>query len=50
MKIWHNGDAYHDDDELDKWYDGCPKRKAQKAQIEEELIPIVWNSSRWWDW
>ena len=26
------------------------KRKAQKAQIKKELMPIAWRPSRWWDW
>ena len=26
------------------------KRKAQKALIKEELIPVTWHPSRWWDW
>ena len=26
------------------------KEKAQKAQIKEELMPIAWHSSRYWDW
>ena len=26
------------------------ERKAQKAQIKEELIPVPWHPSRWWDW
>ena len=33
-----------------KWYDGYKKRKAQKASIKEELMPITWHPSRWWDW
>ena len=34
----------------DKWYDRYQKRKAQKAQIKKDLMPIVWYPSRWWDW
>ena len=30
----------------DKWN----KRKLQKAKIKEELLPIAWHPSRWWDW
>ena len=43
---WYNND-------LINWYDGYKKRKAQKAQkasIKEELMPITWHPSRWWDW
>ena len=43
-------DDYCIDDRLNKWYEGYKKRKAQKAQIEEELTPIAWHPSRWWDW
>ena len=30
-----------DEDEYFKWYDGYKARKAQKASIKEELLPIV---------
>ena len=33
-----------------KWYDGYKKRKAQKASIKEDLMPIAWHSLRWWGW
>ena len=26
------------------------KQKAQKAKIKEELLPIAWHPSRWWNW
>ena len=26
------------------------KRRTQKASIKEELMPIAWLPSRWWDW
>ena len=38
------------DDKLIEWFDGYQKRKAQKAKIKEELSPIVWYPSKWWDW
>ena len=50
LKIWHDYDACYYDDKLIEWYDGYQKRKAQKAMIKEELLPIVWYRSRWWDW
>ena len=25
------------------------KQKAQKAKIKDELLPITWHPSRWWD-
>ena len=54
--MWY--DEYYDDDgdywdEKDKffeWYDGYKKCKAEKAQIKEELMPIAWHLSRYWDW
>ena len=42
--------ASHDDDEVIGWYDGYQKRRAQRAKIKEELMPIAWHPSRWWDW
>ena len=30
--------------------DGYQKRKAQKAKTKEELLPITWHPSRYWDW
>ena len=56
--ICYNGSEYcdddddydDDDDDFFKWYDGYKKRKAQKASIKEDLMPIAWHPSRWWDW
>ena len=45
LKIWHDDD----EDKLFEWYKGYKKREEQKAQIKEELLPIVWYPSRWWD-
>ena len=42
IKIWH--------DRLDNWSEGYQKRKAQKAKIKDQLMPIAWHPSRWWDW
>ena len=39
-----------DEDNFFEWYDGYKKRKAQKASIKEELLPIAWHPSRYWDW
>ena len=39
---WYNND-------LIEWYDGYKKRKVQKVPIKEELMPITWLPSRWWD-
>ena len=48
IKIWHDDDYWYDYGV--KWYDECKKRKAEKASIKEELIPVAWHPSRWWDW
>ena len=50
LKIWNDYDNYCNNDKLIEWYDGYQKRKAQKASIKEELMPIAWHPSRWWDW
>ena len=39
-----------DGDNFFDWHDGYQKRKAQKAQKREELLPIAWHPSRHWDW
>ena len=41
VKLWHDDNDYCDNGRLVKWYDGYKKRKAQKAKIEEELMPIA---------
>ena len=50
VKTWHDDDDYCNDNELIKWYDGYKKRKAQKAQIKEELQPIAWHPYSVMDW
>ena len=48
-----DGNHWGDDDNEDKFferYDGYQKRKAQKAKIKEELLPITWHPLRYWDW
>ena len=45
-------DQWHDYDHNDyffEWYDGYQKRKVQKAKLREELMPIAWHPSKWWD-
>ena len=49
VKIWHDDkQIWHDDDnnEFIKWYEDYEKRKAQKAKIKEELLPIAWHPDR----
>ena len=47
IKIWHDDDDHCGYDVIIKWDNGHQKRKAQKAKIKEELIPIAWHPSRW---
>ena len=48
--VWYDDDYAYNDNEMIKWYDRYKKRKAQKASIKEELMPIAWHPSRYWDW
>ena len=43
-------DDYYGDDKLIEWYEDYQKRKAQKAQIKNELMPIAWYPDRVMDW
>ena len=49
IKLWHD-DAYYYNNNYVIWYEGYKRRKAQKAKIKDELIPIAWHLSRHWDW
>ena len=33
-----------------EWFNGYKERKAQKAQIKDELAPIAWHPDRVIDW
>ena len=44
IKTWKDDDYWNDDGI--KWYDMYKQRKAQKASIKEELMPIAWHLSR----
>ena len=46
-KFWN---GYCIDDGYITWYEGYQKRKAQKAKIKEELLPITWHPDRVMDW
>ena len=50
IDVWYDEDYWYHDDELNKWYIEYKKSKAQKLSIKEELMPIAWHPSRWWDW
>ena len=46
IDLWDDDDDYWNDDRLDKWNIDYQKRKAQKASIKEELLPIAWHPNR----
>ena len=50
IKLRHDEDDHSNDNGLIEWYEGHQKWKAQKAKIKEELMPIAWHPSPWWDW
>ena len=41
VKIWHDDNYYCHDNKIVEWYEGYKKRKAQKAQINEEFMTVV---------
>ena len=52
MWMWYyyyDGDHWDDEDFFFERYDSYKKWKAQKASVKEELLPIAWHPSRWWD-
>ena len=48
--IWYDDSEYCDDDDEDNFFKWYQKRKVQKASIKEELMPIAWHPSKYWDW
>ena len=50
IKIWQDNDEYCNDNDMIERFEGYQIRKAQKASIKEELLPIPWNPSKHWDW
>ena len=42
IKIWPTTGSFYDD-RLTEWHEGCKRRKAEKAKIKEELLPITWH-------
>ena len=50
IKSWHDDDDYCNDNRIVEWYEGYPKRKAQKAKIKEELMSVAWHRDRVMDW
>ena len=46
-------DDDNDDDDkynLFEWCNWYKNQKAQKSSIKDELVPIAWHPSRYWDW
>ena len=50
IDIWYDDNYVYSDNAMIKWYNGYKKRKAQKAKIKEELLPIAWHPDRAKDW
>ena len=50
IDIWYDDDYVYNDNEMIKWYDGYKARKARKAKIKEELLPIAWHPNCVKDW
>ena len=49
-KSYHDDDDYFNDNIIFEWYESYQKRKAQKAKIKEELLPVAWHPDRVMDW
>ena len=45
VKKWYDYDYFYDDEPIE-WYYDYQQRKAEKEQINEELVPIAWLPSR----
>ena len=50
IDVWYDDNYWYHDDEIIEGYNGYQKRKAQKAKIKEELLPIAWHPDRVMDW
>ena len=46
QEVW----CFDNNDYFIRWRNVYQKRKAKKASIKEELMPIAWHPSRYWDW
>ena len=44
LKTWDDYHGLCNNDRLIKWYAGY------KSKIKDELMPIAWYPSRYWDW
>ena len=50
LDIWYDDEYWYHDDEIIEWYKSYKKRKAQKAKIKEDLLPIAWHPDRVMNW
>ena len=50
IDTWYDDDYVYNDSGMIKWYNGYQNRKAQKAKIKEELLPIAWHPNSVMDW
>ena len=51
LDIWYDNDyVYNNGNQIIEWYKGYQKRKAQKAKIKEELLPIARHPDRVINW
>ena len=41
IDVWYDDHYWYHDDDLIEWYKGYEERKALKAKIKEELLPIA---------
>ena len=50
MDVWYGDDYWYHNDDITERYNGYKKRKAQRAKIKEELLPIAWHPDCVIDW
>ena len=43
-------DSYYNYHDLAEWYNGYKQRKAKRAQIKKELMPIPWYPTKIQGW
>ena len=41
LDAWFDGHYWYHDDDITDWFEDYKKRKAQKAKIQEKLLPIA---------
>ena len=50
LNLWYDDDYVYSYHEMIEWYNAYKKRKAQKAKMKEELLPISWYPDCVMDW